>query len=81
MILLAAPSMCFFFSGNKSEVKDFRSLIVSLSMGNIGASEPGCNTARYELQSTSSTTAQTVYSSSIYLSCSYGTLQNITAFG
>ncbi len=81
MIILAAPSMCFFFSGNKSVVKDFRSLIVSFSLGNIGASEPACNYARYDLQSTTSTTAQTVFSSSIYLSCSYGTLKNITALG
>jgi hypothetical protein len=41
--------MCFYFSGNKSVVKDFRSLIVSFSLGNIGASQPACNYARYDL--------------------------------
>ena len=62
MIILSGPSLCFYFSGNKSVVKDFRSLIVSFSLGNIGASEPACNYARYDLQSTSTST-QTVFSS------------------
>jgi len=56
MIILAAPSMCFYFSGNKSVVKDFRSLIVSFSLGNIGASTPACNYAGYGIQNTSTTT-------------------------
>jgi hypothetical protein len=49
MIILSAPAMCFYFSGNKSVVKDFRSLIVSFSLGNIGASQPACNYARYDV--------------------------------
>ena len=75
MIILAAPSLCFYFSGNKSVVKDFRSLIVSFSIGNIGASSPACNYAGYSIWSTANTTTtQSVFTSSLYLSCSYGTL-------
>lgn len=79
MIILSGPALCFYFSGNWGVIKDFRTLIVSFTLGNIGASNPACNTATYGL--TNSTAKSTVFSSQLYLSCPYGTLQNITAFG
>lgn len=57
MIVLAAPSMLFYFSGHANDIKDFRSLIVSFSIGNIGESVPACNHAGFAIK-TNATTSQ-----------------------
>lgn len=47
MIVLSAPSMCFYFSGNDTKIKDFNALITAFSLGNLGAASNGCNTGTY----------------------------------
>lgn len=79
MSVLAAPSMCFYFSGNDSTVKDFKSLLVQFSLGNIGGEDSSCNTGSYI--TTSSVGATTDYKGEVYLQCAFGKLNSMQAFG
>jgi hypothetical protein len=53
MIILSAPSMCFYYSGNDTKIKDFNGLITAFSLGNLGAASNGCATGTYGAQTSS----------------------------
>ena len=49
MLVLASPAMFFFFYGQKIEDSSFTAIVKASSLGNLGSSNPTCNTARYDL--------------------------------
>jgi hypothetical protein len=75
MALIAAPSMIFYFSGNSQGASDIKTLLFSLSLGNMGAAANSCNTGTYTSTSTD------IAAGEVQIACSAGTLQSITNFG
>jgi len=71
--------MLFFFYGTDISDTSFTKIVTAASLGNLGSSNPVCNTAIFD--TTSATANRKDPQAFMQLSCPFGELWSLTTFG
>lgn len=79
LALLALPSMLFFFYGTDLSDTSFTKVVTAASLGNLGSSNPVCNSAIFDTTSISANRGDP--QAIMQLSCPFGELWSLTTFG